>query len=373
MRAKKMIQWVMTATLACGMGLISSCSVNDNPADTPTEPGAELRAKLQSLDWGDDTCYVYGHKTPDVDAVTSALTYAHLMRALGYNCEAKVSSAVNRETEYIAAFFGFELPELKSSVAPQTRLILTDHADYMQCVDGAREAIILQVIDHHEEGELSSNGVPFVRRELAGSTNTIIFQMYRELGIAIDDETARLMLAGIVSDTRNLKKTSTCAVDSVAWEALTAQLGISPDSMAVISSYMSDADNDLSGMTDKEIFLSDFKGYEYNGCLYGMASLNCKAKKMDDFIKRMLAVMPGVLEEKGLDMVFAKIDNEIPNPDPDDPDRNIDAGTYLLFYGVGAREVAETIIGPSLREGVVFSEQKLSRREIVPLIQQQLK
>lgn len=81
---------------------------------------------LQSLDWGLDTTFVYGHKVPDVDAACSSLSYAKLMRALGYNCKAKVSSPINRETQYIAQRFGFDVPELKTDVAAGTRLILTD-------------------------------------------------------------------------------------------------------------------------------------------------------------------------------------------------------------------------------------------------------
>ena len=72
----------------------------------------------------------------DVDAVCSSLSYARLMRALGYNCKAKVSSPINRETQFIAQRFGFDVPELKTAVAAGTRLILTDHTDYAQCVDG---------------------------------------------------------------------------------------------------------------------------------------------------------------------------------------------------------------------------------------------
>ena len=93
-----------------------------------------------------------------MDAVTSALSYAKLMNVLGYNCKAKVSGPTNRESQYIAKHFGFALPELKTSVVPQTRLILTDHTDYAQCVDGAREAIILQKIDHHVEGDIADAG-----------------------------------------------------------------------------------------------------------------------------------------------------------------------------------------------------------------------
>lgn len=215
--------WLMATILVCGLGLFTSCSSEDDPLVIP-EQGKAFRAMLKTLDWGADTTFVYGHKTPDVDAVCSSLGYAKLMNALGYNCKAKVSSATNRETAYISGVFGFELPELKSSVVPQTRLILTDHTDYAQCVDGAREAIILQKIDHHVEGDIQDSGIPYVRREMIGSTCTIIYEMYRETGVDIDDETARILLAGLLSDTRNLTKTTTQHEDSVAWTALVAQL-----------------------------------------------------------------------------------------------------------------------------------------------------
>lgn len=109
---------------------ISSCTTTENHIVNPETQKQSYREILACLDWGTDTTFVYGHKTPDVDAVTSALSYASLMRALGYNCKAKVSTGTNRESAYISKRLGFDLPELKSSVAAGTRLILTDHTDY---------------------------------------------------------------------------------------------------------------------------------------------------------------------------------------------------------------------------------------------------
>ena len=108
-------------------------------------------------------------------AVKADCLFATLMRALGYNCKAKVSTGTNRESAYISKRLGFDLPELKSSVAAGTRLILTDHTDYAQCVDGAKDAKILQKIDHHIEGDIRDAIIPYVRREMVGSTCTIIF------------------------------------------------------------------------------------------------------------------------------------------------------------------------------------------------------
>lgn len=360
--------WLLTAIVCCSLVMtVVSCSKDDNIVNP--DAGAEFKAMLKTLNWGDDTCFVYGHKTPDVDAVTSALSYAKLMNTLGYNCKAKVSSPMNRETQYIAQLFGFDLPELKTSVAPQTRLLLTDHTDYAQCVDGAREAIILQKIDHHVEGDIADAAIPYVRREMVGSTNTIIYECYKELGVDIDDETALIMLAGIISDTRNLTKTTTCGIDSTAWWALSTQLGISRDSIAVISRNMEEASNDYSGMTDEEILLSDYKDYEINNHQIGIGSLESKETEMDDFIARMLAVMPEVMKQNGRQMLFAKIDNMVSNTGSDkDVKPYIEEGTYFIYYGEGSREVAEAVFGASLREGVCYTIEDLSRKQIVPLI-----
>ena len=68
--------WILTAILYCSLVFVS-CSKDDTPVNP--EPGADFRAMLKTLNWGQDTCFIYGHKTPDVDAVTSALSYAKLM------------------------------------------------------------------------------------------------------------------------------------------------------------------------------------------------------------------------------------------------------------------------------------------------------
>lgn len=347
--------------------LVISCSNIDDTVQK-LEPSVEYRAILAGLDWGKDTTFVYGHKTPDVDAVTSSLSYAKLMRALGYNCKAKVSSPINRETSYIANRFGFALPELKTSVVPDTRLILTDHTDYAQCVDGARDAIILQKIDHHVEGDIRDATIPFVRREMVGSTCSIIYECYQELGIGIDDETAKILLAGIVSDTRNLSKTTTCGIDSTAWQMLVSQLCLQ-DEIADINLRMSEAAYNYDGMSDSEIMLSDYKEYDIGSHLVGIGNLTCKKTEVESFIASMLAVMPTVMEQAGRDMMFAKIDILVPNPDTSASDTPyIESGTYFLYYGEGTKAVAETIFGRSLSEGVTYTEENFSRKQIVPKI-----
>ena len=215
------------------------------------------------------------------------------------------------------------------------------------------------------EGDILDSGIPYVRREMIGATCTIIYEMYRELGVSIDDETARILLAGLLSDTRNLTKAATRLEDSVAWEALVTQLHLE-DKVAEISHQMSEASNNYFGMSDSEIFLSDYKGYDMGGKAIEIGSLDCQASEMVDFINRMLAVMPQVMRDKKLDMLFAKIDNKVPNPDESNPDDLfLDDGTYIIYCGENSRAIAETIYGSSLREGVIYSKEKIGRKQIV--------
>lgn len=364
--------WMLaTMTIALCFG---SCSKDDDGVLPQPEQGAEFRTLLQSMDWGTDTCFVYGHKIPDVDAVCSSLAYAKLMRTLGYNCKAKVSSPINRETAYIARVFGIALPELKTSVAPQTRLILTDHTDYIQSVGGSREAVILQIIDHHTEGDIKDSTIPFVRREMVGSTNSIVYEMYNELGVDIDDETARILLAGIISDTRYLTKSATQPIDSLAILKLSSQLVISTDSIAKLNQAMAESATDYNGMTDSEIFFSDYKEYDLNGTFLGFGCLSCKQDEMEPFIDRMLAIMPDLMQLEGCQIMVAMIDNlvESTGADPTKPSYEHD-GMYFLYCGEGSKDVAEALFGPSLREGVCYDAKGMSRKQIVPIIADMLK
>ena len=101
--------WLVASCCYIAM-IVSSCSTVRKPIEQQPKQANAYLTMLKSLDWGNDTCYVYGHKTPDVDAATSALSFARLMRQLGYNCKAKASSAINRETSYISKRFGFSIP-----------------------------------------------------------------------------------------------------------------------------------------------------------------------------------------------------------------------------------------------------------------------
>ena len=331
--------------LLLGTSLLMSC----------TGPGNDFRSRIAALDWGSDTCYVFGHKTPDVDAVCSAIAYAGLMRELGYKCEARVCGNVNKETRFASGVFGFSIPPVIESVAPGTRVILTDHSEYVQSPDGVRDARILQLIDHHIPGDIDTTSIPFVRVSRIGSACTLIWELFGEAGVEPSDSCCKALLSGIMSDTHNLSKKGISRRDTLAWLDLAEKLQLSPDELKQISEGMAEASHSYEGMSDEEIFLSDVKSYNIHGLAVRVGSVDWpEASTADIFMDRMLTTM-GTIAEEG-EMLFAKVDVS-------------GEGCYILYSGPGAEQAASRAFGKPVRSGVCFSASKLNRKaHVIPMI-----
>ena len=100
------------------------------------------------------------------------------------------------------------------------QVILVDHNEKAQAVDGIEEADILEIIDHHRLGSLETVSPVYFRNQPLGCTSTIIYQMYRENNIKIDKKTAGLLCSAIISDTLLFRSPTCTAVDRAAAEKL---------------------------------------------------------------------------------------------------------------------------------------------------------
>ena len=329
-----------------GLSVLCSCA----------GPASELRSRIDSLDWGPDTCLVYGHKAPDVDAVASSVALAHLMCRLGHDCEARLAGLPNRETKYVSARLGFDIPPVQESVASGTRLILTDHSEYAQSVAGAREAEILQIVDHHQAGDI--DGVPFVVREKIGAASTLVWELFGKAGVEVDDKTAAVLLAGIMSDTHFLTKNATRR-DTTALLSLAEQLKMDAGQLSDLSKGMMEADNDYSGMTGTEMYLDDVRDYVLGGHPVRIGSLDWTGhESLDAFLDRVLEAMRTL--DDGRTLYFAKVDARA---------QDGTAESFILYSGDKAGEAAIRAFGAPEREGVCRPHRKINRKnELVPML-----
>ena len=317
---------------------------------------------LSALDWGKGTTtYVIGHKSPDTDAVCSAITYAYLMNALGYSCEARVAGKLNNETKMVLKRFGMAEPKLLEDAAGE-RIILTDHSELQQAIPGMDKAKILQIIDHHALGSVSTSSPLFCRIMSVGSSNTVIYTSFKEYGVTISKEMAGLMLSALLSDTNNMTSTTVTSVDSTMYAELLPLTGITD-----ADSYyqeMTDSLASYTGMTDEEIFFSDYKDYSESsvGCDMGVAVVNSLDESSQANLRnRMLAFMPTALESKSRKMVFTMLLNKKDNY------------TDIVYYGEGAKEAAEAAFGPSDTNYIRCQGQLSRKNNFIPAISQVLK
>ena len=203
------------------------------------------------------------------------------------------------------------------------RIILVDHNERAQAVNGVENADILEIIDHHKLGTVETISPVFFRNQPLGCTATIIYQMYNENNLEIDRETAGLLCSAIISDTLLFRSPTCTETDRVAGLALACAAGIDIDKYAA---DMFAAGSNLKGKSEQEIFYQDFKRFSAGKVAFGqISSLN--ADELEQLKKRLAPYMVKVQQEHGLDMLFFMLTNILTQ------------STELLCQGSGAESM----------------------------------
>ena len=156
------------------------------------------------------------------------------------------------------------------------RIILVDHNEATQAVEGFDQAEILEIIDHHRIGSLETSGPVYFRNQPVGCTATIITQMYDENGVEIPPQIAGLLLAAILSDTLVFRSPTCTPLDEAIAKRLAKIAGVEIDEFA---SEMFEAGEKLDGKTAEEVFLQDFKVFMCGDIRFGVAQGSYMTRK----------------------------------------------------------------------------------------------
>ena len=215
--------------------------------------------------------YIFGHKNPDTDTITSSLVMADFERKLGNTeVEACRLGDINKETEYVLNYIGIEAPKYIENLEDGESVILVDHANPKESIDNLDNLVIKKVVDHHKLG-LSTAYPLFYRAEPVGCTETVLYKLYKEYGFEIDKKIAMLMLSAIISDTLLLKSPTTTNDDINAVEELAKIADIDYKTYGL---EMLKAGTDLSSYTPAEILKIDAKETEIKGKKIIVAQVN---------------------------------------------------------------------------------------------------
>lgn len=151
------------------------------------------------------------------------------------------------------------------------KVIMVDHNEKSQAVEGIEDAEILEIVDHHRLRSVETFSPVFFRNQPLGCTATIVYQMYQEAGVEIDKKTAALLCSAIISDTLMYRSPTCTQIDRDAGEALAQIAEIDVEELA---GNMFRAGSNLSSKGTSEIFFQDFKKFSMNEITFGVGQIN---------------------------------------------------------------------------------------------------
>lgn len=233
-------------------------------------------------------------------------------------------------------------------------VILVDHNEKLQSVEGLEEANILEIFDHHNLGSITTSAPINFRNMAVGSTCTIVYTLYKERNVNLPREIAGALLSGILSDTLILKSPTATPRDVEAVEELARIAGVD---YQVYGMDMLKAGTSLEGMSKEDVLYNDFKLYTINEKTFAIGqfftmNFDEMKKELDEYV----ATLDEVAEANNYDFVALYVTDIIKN------------GSYVIFNTKG-QEVVDVCYGKeNIPEGY-FVENCVSRKKhVVPLI-----
>ena len=205
------------------------------------------------------------------------------------------------------------------------QVILVDHNEKSQAVDGINEAEIIEIIDHHRLGSLETMSPVYFRNQPLGCTSTIIYQMYQEKQVEIPPTIAGLLLAAIISDTLMFRSPTCTPLDKEVAYALSEIAGVEIEEF---SKNMFQAGSDFKNKTTDEIFYQDFKIFHTDDCDFGVAQISAmSAEELDKVGEDLRPFMVQVLGDKKIDMVYVMLTDIL------------EESSKVIFYGEDAGRI----------------------------------
>ena len=239
--------------------------------------------------------------------------------------------------------------------ARKKKLILVDHNELTQAVDGMEEAEIIEIIDHHRIGSLETLGPVYFRNQPLGCTATIIYQMFKEYQIELPKDIAGLLCSAILSDTLIFRSPTCTAIDKEAAYALAAIAEIEPEEYAA---KMFQAGSNLLAKSPEEIFYQDFKKFVLGDVTLGVGQItSMTAKELEEIKGKMIPYLQKALVEHEVEMIYFMLTNIM------------EESTELLYAGSGAKELAIAAFAlPADTEKIVLEHVVSRKKQVIPAL-----
>ncbi len=237
------------------------------------------------------------------------------------------------------------------------KIIMVDHNEQSQAVDGLENAEILEILDHHRLRAIETMSPVYFRNQPLGCTATIIYQLYMEQGVEIPKQIAGLLCAAILSDTLMFRSPTCTAIDKMAAENLAAKAEIEIKSFAT---EMFRAGSNLKMKSPEEIFYQDFKKFDMNGKNIGIGQINSlDAAELADIRERLVTYLDKAYNEHGMDIIYFMFTNII------------EESTEIVAKGPEAEELISEAFEVPVEDGTAVLRGVVSRKKqfVPPLME----
>ena len=236
------------------------------------------------------------------------------------------------------------------------QVILVDHNERTQAVDGLDQAEILEIIDHHRIGSLETVGPVYFRNVPVGCTATILYQMYKEQGVTPTKQVAGLLLSAILSDTLMFRSPTSTLLDEATAKALAELAG---EDIPAYAEQMFEAGADLTGRDAEDVFRSDFKAFSRGDVKFGVGQsiyMTDNSRAAAEALVRPF--LPEASRREGLPLIFYMFTDMKTQ------------STDLMVFGFDAEEIVRDAFHVEVKDGMAVLPGVVSRKKqlIPPLL-----
>ncbi|MFC1653237.1 manganese-dependent inorganic pyrophosphatase [Patescibacteria group bacterium] len=309
--------------------------------------------------------YIIGHRKPDTDSVVAPMALAYLYKqkdCFGYeNPTPVITEEINPETKYLLEKFNVQAPQIITSkdIDSQDRVVLIDHNEESQRLEGLNPEQISDIIDHHK-ANINFNSPIYLTFKAWGSSATIVYFLMRQNDVAPDKTLASLMLAAILSDTVGFKSATCTPKDKEVGKELAEIAEITDLESFTLEIFK--AKSNISNLSDEQIVKNDYKVFEFDqktfiDQLETVEQEEIISNKKEDLLKAMHQVK----QDENVQLLFVAVTDVLK------------VNTKLLVLGDEEKEVAQKAFGGNVENNVLDIGSKMSRKkEIAPAIEKAL-
>ena len=237
-------------------------------------------------------------------------------------------------------------------VPERDQIILVDHNERSQAVDGIEEAKIVEIVDHHRLGGLETSEPIFIRHEPVGSTATIVANMHWQRSVPIPKSIAGLLLAAIISDTVLFKSPTATEKDRDTANKLAQFVGLTIQEFGMA---MLKAGSVIDKLTPGDIVANDLKEFQIGEYYVAISQISVMdPESVLQQQNQLEAALQAICNKEQYNMAILLITGIV------------DEATYLLYYGQPAGLIAAAF-GEGRPDGTWYLPGVMSRKkQVVP-------